>query len=865
MKLIERDLFLSQMQQVFSDIASGEGHCILVSGEAGIGKTSLCKAFCKAIAKESIVYHGTCDALFTPRPLGPILDIIWQMQNQSLENAVSISDRSSLFNHFLHELTGKKQTTVIVIEDVHWADEATLDFIKFLGRRISNLHCLLILTYRDDEIITHHPFRTVLGQLPHNSFTRLQLTPLSKSIVEAMSRDRGYDGENVYSISGGNPFYVNEILASYSVGVPDNIRDAVLSSFNRVDEPTKQVWEILSVFPDGFEIKYLQKMEPHYADAIHNCLELKILVPKGGLISFKHELFRRTIENSLSPHVRLSLNKRILELFKESFEQNAEIERIVHHAKNANENEVVVQYAPQAAKRAALVGAHIEAARLYLTAIEYYQGKEKDTLLQFYEPYAYECYLTNQIKEAIIYTTKSLNIWKEKNSIEKTADCVRFLSRLWWLNGNRGKAEEYAKQAIALLADQPGSRTKAMVFSNMSQLALHADKHDECILWGERAIALAKELGDEEVLSHALNNVGGVKMRIRSTRQQGLDLAHQSLEIALKNSYPEHVARAYANLAGNTVKMKEYELAKTILADGINYCEESDLDTYPVYLLANKARLNLDTGNWNETFQIAENILKYENQPHIVRIEVLLVAATIKMRTGEADPLPLLLEAKEIAFQMMEPQRVIPLIIALLEYEWLTGTTQVTQNEITITISLIEHIDNIYESGEFAFWLLKARKQKLEVKKEIYEGYNLNCADDITKASNLWKRLGCSYQRALILFEGNDDNKREALEIVHRLGAEAVYEKMRFEMRATGIKKIPRGIRRSTQSNPANLTTREIDILRLLRDGLHNKEIAAKLFISPKTVDHHVSSIFFKLEVTSRSNAVQEAKRLQIV
>lgn len=84
-------------------------------------------------------------------------------------------------------------------------------------------------------------------------------------------------------------------------------------------------------------------------------------------------------------------------------------------------------------------------------------------------------------------------------------------------------------------------------------------------------------------------------------------------------------------------------------------------------------------------------------------------------------------------------------------------------------------------------------------------------------------------------------------------------------MRASGIKSIPRGIRKSTKSNPANLTDREVGVLQLLKDGLQNKEIAAQLFISPKTVDHHISSILFKLDVNSRTKAVQQASRLEII
>ncbi|MGE5106201.1 MAG: AAA family ATPase [Sphingobacteriales bacterium] len=864
MELIERDGFLALLQAKFKNIADGEGHCVFVSGEAGIGKTSLVKAFCKEQKDHCNIYQGACDALFTPRPLAPLYDIMWQVHSDLWPNSHSIEERSELFAGFFRELCNQKEKILIVFEDIHWADEATLDFIKFFARRITQLRCLFILTFRDDEIHSNHPLRNVLGQLPPDSFTRLQLTPLSRQAVEKMAAEKGYNGEDVYSISGGNPFYVNEILASYSPGVPDNIKNSILSSYNIAEEKTKQVWDLLSVIPASFEIKYLEKFEPLYADAIENCLGKRVLIINDGHIYFKHELFRRTIEASLSPLNRVLLNKRILDLLQESFEQNQEIERIIHHAKNANEYDIVVRYAPLAARQAASVGAHIEASKLYLTAIEYYQGNDIDILIQFYESYAYECYLTNQIKEAIIYTGKSLNLWKKKNDIEKIGNCMRFLSRLWWFDGNRKQAESFGGQAIEVLDKQPSSSTKAMAYSNMSQLKMLSDETDECIYWGEKAIAIAKELGDEETLSHALNNIGSVQMKIKSSLQKGIELLQQSLAIALKNSYHEHVARAYTNLGYNGVSMKDYAFAEKALEAGIRYCDERDLDSWTTYMLYLKARINLETGNWKEAHLVADNLIKNEDQASIVKIGALVIAATIKMRRGEPDVLPLLLEAKTKAFETIELRRIIPALVALLEYEWITGKSFIENADLDSAISMVGQRNNVYENSEFAFWLWKARKQHLPLK-DKFAGYETGSVTMAQKAAALWEKSGCPFEQTLALSEGSDADKRKAITIVQGLGANAVYEKMKLEMRTSGIKSIPRGIRKSTRSNPALLTGRELDVLQLLKEGMQNKEIAAKLFISAKTVDHHISAILFKLDVNSRIKAVQEAIRLDII
>jgi len=432
MELIERDGFLATLRFQFEGVMESEGRCVFVSGEAGIGKTSLIKAFCNEVKNKCNIYKGICDALFTPRPLAPLYDVLLQLGKRIPQNNIDVTNRTAFFTNFFQELNERREVSVVVFEDIHWADEATLDFIKFLARRITQLKCFFILTYRDTEIHTSHPLRNIMGQLSPVSFTRIELQPLSKQAVEHLAEERGYNGEDVYRLTSGNPFYVSEILASYSEGVPDNIKDSVLSVYNRGNEKVKRVWEILSVLPTAFEIIYLDRLDPSYIPAVQTCIDAKILVIDNGRIFFKHELYRRTIESSLSPLARISLNKKVLDLLLERFEENHATERIIHHAKNANEYDLVVKYAPIAAKQAASVGAHIEAARLFLTAIEYYQGNDEDILLQFYESYSYECYLTNQPKEAIIYTNRALDIWKKKNDIENTGNSMRFLSRLWW-------------------------------------------------------------------------------------------------------------------------------------------------------------------------------------------------------------------------------------------------------------------------------------------------------------------------------------------------------------------------------------------------------------------------------------------------
>ena len=678
-----------------------------------------------------------------------------------------------------------------------------------------------------------------------------------------MATQKGYDGEDVYSISGGNPFYVNEILASYSPGVPDNIKDSILSVYERQKEGTKNAWQIWSVMPEGLEVERIATIKSALGKAIDHCFAINVITVQNGKVVFKHELYRRTIEESLTPLKRIELNKMMLDLFLDSFEKKGEIERILHYAKNANEKGLMVKYAPEAAKKAAAIAAHKEASKLFLTAIEYFEGNNTKQLTEFYEAYAYECYLSNQIKEAITFTEKVLKVWKEQGDTEKTGDSLCFLSRLWWVDGNGKNAENFARQAIEVLQDYPASSTKAMAFSNMSQLKMLSDEAAECILWAEKAIAMAKELDNEEILSHALTNIGTVQIFVPSSEQKGMSMLQQSLEIALKNSFHEYAVHAYTNLGSGLVRIRKYALASRALEEGLRYCEERNLNTWTGYILSWKARAELEKGNWTDAYNIADNLFKNENQPAIVKITTLIALGKILMRGGK-DALTLLLEAKTLSFKTMELQRIIHSMVALLEYEWLTGETIIEKDDIEQTSVLLQHAGIDSEKNEFAFWTKKAGRRFVPLK-EVAEGYDTSSPARALKAASFWEKSGCPYEQALVLFEGNDDDKRKAITIVQDLGAIAVYEKMKQDMRNLGIKNIPRGIRNSTRSNAAFLTGREIEILLLLKEQMHNKEIAAQLYISAKTVDNHISSILSKLDTNSRSKAVAEAVRMGIL
>ncbi|HTL06707.1 MAG TPA: LuxR C-terminal-related transcriptional regulator, partial [Chitinophagaceae bacterium] len=651
---------------------------------------------------------------------------------------------------------------------------------------------------------------------------------------------------------------------SYSEGIPDTIKNAVLAVYHRSAEATRNIFDLLSVAPNGCELTYLETIAPGYSTAIASSVEKKILLVEAGKIAFKHELYRRTIEASLSPLKRMALNKSILTLLLARMDPEEQVERIIHHARHANAYAVIAQYAPIAAQQAAGVGAHIEASKLYLTAIEHYHGEDTALLTSLFEGYAYECYLSNQVSAAIAYTCKALKVWQAQANNEKTGNALRFLSRLWWLDGNRRKAEEFAQQAIEVLHAAPASSATSMAFSNMSQLKMLTGDAAGCISWGQQAIAIAAALNDEEIRCHALNNLGSVQMRIQSSSQKGIALLQESLSIALQNGYEEHVARAYNNLGINGVAIKEYTIAQKAFEEGIQYSKDKDLDSFTNYMFSWNAKRLLEQGHWEEAYRAAEDIVSKGFQLPAASICAMDVLATIKMRRGDADALALLQQAKTKAFQAKDLQGIISSVISLLEYEWITGTQVLDKEAYQQSVAMVMQLHDFFDYNDFTFWLGRARNHHLTLR-PLHPAYQLQGANAATNAARLWQQWGCPYEEALSIFETNEAGQRKAINLLQQLGAVAVCEKLKLRMRSAGIRKIPRGRRKTTLSNTAMLTSREMDLLPLMKEGLQNKEIASRLYISAKTVDHHISSILFKLDVNTRNKAVTEALRQQII
>ena len=857
MDLLEREHFLRELDAILNDVANGSGRFVLISGEAGIGKTSLVENFTKA---HNRVLWGACDSLFTPRPLGPLYDIAHQMRGNLLAVLEEGAPRNSIFSAFLDELENQQQS-LVVIEDVHWADESTLDLLKFLGRRINRIKCMLIVTYRDDEVGADHPLRRVIGDLPHRSVARIRLPPLSEKAVKQMAEQAGRHIEDLHTVTGGNPFFVTEALATKEPGVPVTVSDAVLSRATRFSPAAREALELVSIVPTKTEMWLINDTIHPTTSALEECISGGMLLSDGEALAFRHELARRATEDSLAAPRRQRWHALVLKALLNN-RSEALLARIVHHAAQARDEGAVLEFAPLAALQASVLSAHREAASHYYTALKFGRNLAPKRRARILECRSYECYLNGQLAEALEARTEALRVWKGIGDQLREGDNLRWMSRLTWGAGHRKEAENYGAQAVTILENLPPGQELAMAYSNRAQLHMLAQQLEDAVSWGSRAVDLAQKLGATETLVHALNNVGTAELF--ACNDQGRLKLEESLQLALANDLHHHAARAYTNLASVTVKNRRYDLAVDYLEKGIAHSTEYDL-FYKLHLLASRARLHFEKGDWDQAADDASFVVGQSRVAAVTKISALAVLGHLRVRRGDPDAAGLLTEAHNLAIENGELQSVGPVASASAELAWLKGDRQQLIAGAQAVLQMAREHHDQWIQDEFEFWLWRADSPPLGPQVTGTTPYSLQRSGDWRAAAAVWKEIGCPYEEAIALADGDEASQRRALELLEKLGAGPSAEMVRQALRARGVRGIPRGPRPSTKENPAGLTSRQIEVLALIVDGLSNADIAKRLFISARTVDHHVEAILAKLNARSRAEAVYIALQSSLI
>jgi DNA-binding CsgD family transcriptional regulator len=840
-ELLERADELEALRGALGGVdESGHGKLAFVRGEAGVGKTALVDSFTASLRSWRVL-RAACEPLHTPSPLGPFLEIADAVGGELARIAAGSPQPYALTAGLLRQLTARP--AVLVIEDIHWADEATLDVLRLVARRLELVPALVVATFRDEELTRSHPLRGVLGEFGARA-ARVRVGALSPAAVVRLSAESGVDPDTLYRRTNGNSFFVTEALAAGGDGVPETVRDAVLARAARLGANARRLLDAVAVVPPHIDRLLLDRLVANADSALDECATAGMLRVARGRVAFRHELARLAIEDTLPPGTRRTLHRAVLAALLDS-PGAIDPARLAHHAEEAEDVEAILRFAPEAAERAAAVGAHREAAEQYARALRNGVDVDPATCADWLVCRAISCYLTDQNDEAIDALQLAAPMLAELGDAQGEGAAFRLLGEYLWCPGRVEESFAATRRSIAILERLEPSRELGLAYAHMSYLCDQHSQHEEAAHWHERFLATAEASGDEELQIIALGSTDSLEAAYAAALERGLVTRAGALHIGL---------------ASNPLWARDYATADRTGATALAFCSDHGLELYRQYILNFLATGALEQGRWDEAVDWADEILRTPRVSTSPRILALTTIGLVRARRGDPDPWSPIEEAYELGMFSGELPRIVRPTAARAEAAWLEGRDADVASLTDDAFAIAAERRAGWALGMLGMWRRRAGLH-VELAEGMDDWHALEIAGDAAAAAARWTELGCPYEAALALADtGGEAARREAFDELQRLGATAAAARLR----RTGVRGLPRGPRRTTRDNPSNLTTREVEVLRLLTEGLRNAEIADRLVLSERTVHHHVSAILRKLQASSRTEAVARAATLGI-
>lgn len=864
MNILERGPVLVELSRLLSGADRGAGRLVFLGGEAGIGKTVVVRRFREMVHDQARSLHGACDPVSTPRPLAPLIDLAIQLGRRDwLELMETPGHRDAVFRELLAEFVDADRPVVVVLEDLHWADDATLDLIRFLGRRAENTRALLLATYREDEVGDRHPLRVVLGDLATASgVERIRLEPLSAAAVRTLAANTGIDPEALHRQTGGNPFFVSEVLAATGESLPSTVRDAVLARAARLTDGGRRALEASAVLGFRIEPALLEAVVDNPGEGIDDCLRLGMLVSPGDRLEFRHELGRDAVLSALAPSRKRDLHRAALSALTAA--GIADAARLAHHAEGAGDTDAVLRHAPEAARQASRLNAHREAAAQYRRALRFADGLPNEERAALLVRYSEASATTDQYEDAIWADHELIQLWHAAGDRLKEGWSHNFLAGCLLGIGRLTGAEEANRKAISVLESLPPGAELARAYNTAALTHRQRRQFDAAIEFARRSLEIAGALGETGPRVGAIGNLGAA-MHLGG-REGAATYLDRCRDLGLAPTTEPSLQTAVHSFFG-TLSLEDMRLddAEHHLDAGIVLATQYEFDDVRWTLNGWKAMVDLHRGRLAEARDRAREVISGARTIFTPRLVASVALGRALTRLGEQGAGDALDQALELARPEGVLNRLGPVRAARAEHAWLLGDLDRARAEARACLDLAIETRHPWIAGELLSWLVRCG-ESVDAPDWISRPFALGIAGEWRAAAEEWTRLGYPHEAALALADSPDaEDRMAAVAEFERIGANALSRTVQGMLRRSGVRGVRRGPRASTRGNPANLTEREVEVVKLIAAGLRNAEIARRLFLSPKTVDHHVSSILSKLGVASRFDAAREAERLALV
>jgi DNA-binding CsgD family transcriptional regulator len=851
-QLVERDRVLDALSDHLGSAVRGCGRVVLLHGEAGVGKTAVLRAFADQVGDTTEVLWGWCEPLSTPRPLGPVLDVApglgSEVRTQVEHGPGGVAEVCRAMMDAL-----RAASKVLVFEDVHWADAATLDLISMLARRIEQVPALLTVSYRDDEIGPAHAIRSMLGYLAGlRAVHRYAIEPLTRDGVARLARDR-IPIDDLYRVTGGNPFFVTEVLAAGGKGIPDTVADSVAGRLARVSPAARRTAEAVSVIGSPAALHLVHAVVNGTDNGVGELLEAGVLIALDAGVGFRHDLARMAVLDALPTFERVGLHARVLQALRADPGAADDAALLAHHADAAGDGDAVMRYAPAAAERAAALGAHREAAAQYERALRFPGSLPPARQAELLEGLAHARMHTG-FTGAVQAMEQALELRRDLGDTLHECNDLRWLSGLFMPMGRCAEAWEAGRRAVRKLETLPPLRELAWAHLNLCQLSAY-DQRGTLIAeyHARRAVALGERMGDREVVWQAHFHVAAAQYACGEGGQADPWADMERIRLGAREAGLEDSALFFAmQAAWLAAPQRDHDRVAAMARELEGVAGDRDVQTYLLCTRGYQTLGLLHTGAWEEATELATSVLDHPASPPVTRLLPLTILGLIRARRGDPDGLALLDQARN-SFERSGWTLLVD--AARAEAAWLASDPRRACAETTCGLAAVTPHTSPWCAGEVARWARVIGTAPPSVR--VAEPFALEIAGDWQTAAKEWDQRDCAYDAALARLGGDLPALLTALETFESLGARPAALITRNRLRELGHRIGSRGPRATTRSNRHGLTTRQVEIIELVAEGLTGPQIAARLHLSPKTVDHHVNAAMIKLGAHSRTEAAR--------
>ena len=631
------------------------------------------------------------------------------------------------------------------------------------------------------------------------------------------------------------------------------VRSEVLARAARLSLSGRAALNAAAIIGQRSELWLINEVVQGAETAVAECLALGLLQAQGDYYVFRHELARQAILDEVPPHQEIRLHQAVLAALKASPAAQKDTARLAHHAANADDREAILTFARRAGFEAVQMGMHQAATTWFELVLPYAEALPVTEQVELYESYG----LNNQSK----------NLGKSFGAFQRIVELAQITNQpvlrglalvrmavVHYRLGELEKCDRLLQEALTVLEHRGPNRALVSAYPLMAMRALFQGEAETAVAFAQKGYQMALELEQIEGILQAYQVMGLCTMPF--DHDQGLYYLEECLQMALTHNHFRVGGTLYSNLVMHQLDTLETSKVEQWLQTAKAYMVDHDLDFNLNMTQAWEAMLRFYQGRWVECAALSRTVLQTSPAP-IARIPALVAQSRLLVRQGEAaEAQTLLAEVKALSNRVSNQQRIGIYYCAAAEAAWLSG------NKAEVRAIVAEFYETAVKNklpgfaAELAYWRWHLG-ESVETYEWMVQPFVLEINGRWQEAAAAWEALGCPYEQARALTFGDAAAQEAALQLFEQLGATPMMEQIRYASGAA----IPRGSRASTKENPFQLTNRQLQVWALLTENLTNAEIAERLRISPKTVDHHVSAVLGKLSVSSREEAAEVGRQ----